>query len=325
MTHKEIAKLANVSLSTVSKALSSSGEVSEELREKIVKIAIEQGYFAEKSKRKIEYARKNSITVAIICPEIVSVAYAGQITAIKNELEKRGAVAAVYVYDFDAEKLKRIIKAITVGNRADGIVLLDTVPIVSDNSIPIVGIGSAACNYDTVSVNTDDYFSDIIGYLKESGHREIAYVGEPNTHVKYESYKRALEKHGLQYSDRNVYIVNERFEEIGYVAAERMIREDKLPDAAVCAYDEIALALMRMLMEYGKGIPEDISIVGINNIPMAAYSVVPLTSVRIFGEEQAQTVVDLLYGRIFGAKTEISHYTTSYELIKRESTESKRK
>lgn len=320
MTYKEIAKLAHVSLSTVSKALSSSSEVSEELRERIVKIAIEQGYFAEKGKRKIEYARKSSITIAILCPEIISIAYAGQITAIIDELEKRGAVAAIYVYNFDLEKLRRIIKEITVGNRADGIIIFDSIPTVSDNSIPMVGIGTGKGNYDTVSVSMDDCFFEIIGYLKECGHKEIAYVGEMHTPSKYKSYKCALEKHGMSYDDENVFIVNERFEDIGYIAAERMIQKSKFPDAAVCAYDEIALALIRALTEYGRKIPEDISIVGINDIPMAAYSTIPLTTVKIFNEEQAQTVVGLLYDKIFGKDATTNHYITRHKLIIRNST-----
>lgn len=324
MTHREIARLANVSVSTVSKALSSSREVSEDLREKIIKIAIEQGYFAEKGRRKTEYSRDNAITVAILCPEIISVAYADQITAIKNELESRGAVAAVYVYDFDAEKLKRIIKAITVGNRADGIVIFNSVPLISDNSIPMVGIGIGESNYDTVSVDVDAYFSEIIDYLKNLGCESIAFVGEMYTQSKYESYKRALAEHGLRYDENNVYIVNERFEDIGYAAAEQMIEKDELPDAAVCAYDEVALALIRALTEYGKSVPDDIKVVGINDVPMSAYSFVPLTTVKIFSEEQAKTVVELLYARIFGDTGEIIHHTTRYELVKRKSTEKRK-
>ena len=63
MTHKKIAKLANVSESTVSKALSGSKEISEELSQKIIKIAIENGYFEGKNKRKIEYSRKDTMNI----------------------------------------------------------------------------------------------------------------------------------------------------------------------------------------------------------------------------------------------------------------------
>lgn len=135
MTYKKIARLANVSTSTVSKALNGSREISDELRKSIIKIATDEGYFAKKGKRKVEYARDGAITVAVVCPEIISVAYAGEINAIKRELESRGAFLSVYIYDFDKEKLDRIIENITVGNRAEGIILFPSEPIEQEVAI----------------------------------------------------------------------------------------------------------------------------------------------------------------------------------------------
>lgn len=324
MTHKKIAQLANVSVSTVSKALSSSNEISEELREKIIKIAIECGYFAEKGRRKIEYTKDKAITIAILCPEIISIAYAGEITAIKNELESRGAVAAIYVYDFNSEKLNNIIKAITIGNRADGIILFESNERVSAGSIPLVGIGRSNSDYDTISFNADDCFFEIVEYLKNLGHEDIAFVGETHTHSKFEAYKKALEANGIAFKEENAYIINERFEEIGYIAGEKLLQRKALPTAAICAYDEIALALIRRLSEKGIKIPQQISVVGINNVPMSAYSLIPLTTVKIFEKEQAEIAVELLYDKIFKKSEVIQHITVKHTLLKRETTGKRR-
>lgn len=287
MTYKKIAQLANVSIATVSKALSYSDEISTELREKIIKIAIECGYFAEKGRRKIGYSKDGAITIAVLCPEIISIAYAGEITAIKKSLEMRGAVAAIYVYDFDSDKLNHIIKNIIVGNRADGIIFFQGKEIEAEGSVPIVGIGSGNGNYDTVSPDTTGYFSEIIKYLKDLGHRDIAFVGELYTESKSEAFKQALDIHNIPFDENNLYIIDKRFEEIGYIAGEKIAKRDKLPTAIICAYDEIALALMRSLTENGIKIPEQISVVGINDVPMSEYSLIPLTTVRIHEEEQA--------------------------------------
>ena len=75
MTHKKIAEIANVSVSTVSKALSGSKEVSEELADEIKRIALETGYFKKKNERKLGYINPDSIRVTIICPEIISIFY----------------------------------------------------------------------------------------------------------------------------------------------------------------------------------------------------------------------------------------------------------
>lgn len=291
MTYKKIAKIAHVSLSTVSKALSGSCEISEELREKIIKIAIDCGYFAEKGKRKIEHIGKNDIVVAIICPEIISVSYAGEIAAIKKELEDRGALAAVYVYDFDDEKLNSIIKKITVTNCADGIILFHTPSFTERPSIPIVCISTPATDYDTLLYDVNACLSDIVTYLKTLGHEDIAFVGELQTKIKLEAYKTALAACGLTYKDENVFIVEDRFEGIGYAAAKQIMEKKILPTAVICAYDEIALSLIHVLTENGIDVPNTISVVGINDIPMSAYSAIPLTTVRVFEKEQAKIAV----------------------------------
>ena len=115
-THKKIAQLAGVSLSTVSKALSGSAEISEATREKIIKIAEETGYFKKKSQRKLEYSKHRAVNIALICPEIISIHYSTTLTTIKNEIEKRGGNTFIYTSDFDPEKLKSIIKHIKNDN-----------------------------------------------------------------------------------------------------------------------------------------------------------------------------------------------------------------
>lgn len=326
MTYQKIAQKANVSLSTVSKALSGSKEVSEDLREKIVRIAIDGGYFVNKSKRKIEYADKSAISVAIVCPEIVSVTYAEEITALKKEIEKCGAIASVYVYDFDAEKLSRILESITVGNRADGVILypVDGFSLPS-NPLPVIGISSASPLFDTVSCNVDEYFLKTVRYLKGLGHETLAFVGERYTTEKEHAYRRALERLGLRYDENNVYIENERFEKIGYAAAEKMLKKPTLPTAVICAYDEIALALIHCLTEHGIRIPEDVSVTGINDVPSAAYASVPLTTVHVYQNEKAEIAVKMLYDKIFGKSKSVKHVVVQNELIIRNSTAAPRK
>lgn len=321
ITHKKIAEIAHVLPSTVSKALSDSKEISEELKESIVKIAMDEGYFAQKSKRKIEYSSEKSVAVAIVCPEIISIAYAGEISAIKNELELKGAVVSVYIYDFNSEKLKNIIESINVGKRADGIILFGAFPSEVKSSIPIVGIDRFRADYDTVYCDINGYFDDIINYLKKLGHKKIGFIGEKHTTAKLEAYKKSLSKYNLTADPENIYIINERFESIGYTAAEKLLKRNELPTAIICAYDEIALALIKRLTEKGIEIPKKISVVGINDIPMSEYSLIPLTSVHIFEKEEAETAVKLLYDKIFNRANAIQHISVGHSLIIRKSTD----
>lgn len=321
MTYKKIAQIANVSLSTVSKALSGSKEISAELSQKIIQIAKEQGYFEKKGRRKIEYTKSDSITIAIICPEIISLFYAGEITAIKNEIEARGGLSAVYVYDFDNQKLERILEQITIRNSADGIVLFPIDRPIQSLSIPLVCISSLKnLPYDTVDCDAEACMSDMVGYLKNLGHTDIAFVGETNTMSKLEAYKKSLTDSGLPYSADNVYIIEERFEKIGYKAAEQMMQKEHLPTAVICAYDEIALAMIHCFSDAGIKVPEQISIMGINDIPMSAYAQIPLTTVCLFREEQGAIAIRMLYDKIFGISDAIQHVSIEHRLIERKST-----
>lgn len=320
MTHKKIAELAHVSVSTVSKALSGSKEISEELSQRIIKIAIEQGYFEDKNKRKIEYSKRDTISIAIVCPELISIAYAREITAIKNEVERRGGLASVYSTDFDNKKMNRIIEMITVRNSADGIVLYPSGKIKVTPSVPaVIMTGSNADKYDTVYNDIYKIIYDMVKYLNDAGHTEIAYVGETKTEIKREAYKSSMERLGLPCDCENVYVFDSRFEEIGYKAVEKMTEKGKLPTAVLCAYDEIAIAVIHRLNEKNIRVPEDISVIGINDIPSSAYSQTPLTTVNTYDEEKAVTTVDLLYDRIYNNSEKVKHIEIKHKIVERKS------
>ena len=90
MNHRKIAELAHVSTSTVSKALSGSREVSDDVAEMIRRIALETGYFTQKNKRKAENKRRKEANISIVCPEIISIHYSRIVTLVKSFVEERG-------------------------------------------------------------------------------------------------------------------------------------------------------------------------------------------------------------------------------------------
>lgn len=278
------------------------------------------GYFEEKRKRKIEYAKSDAITIAVICPEIISLFYAGEITSIKNKIEELGGLCAVYVYDFDDKKLDRILEQITVRNSADGIILFAEYLPMPNYSIPMVCLSSSEnIPYDTVFCNPDIYMSDMVRYLKDLGHTDIAFVGEPNTMSKLTAYRKAMNTLEIPYTTENEYIINARFEEIGHQAALQIMKKRRLPTAVICAYDEIALKMIHDFSQCGIKIPEQVSIIGINDIPMSSYAPIPLTTVRIFQEEQGALAVNLLYDKIFENSDITQHISIGHQLIERKS------
>lgn len=322
MTHRKIAEKANVSVSTVSKALSGSKEVSTELAAKIHKIAVEMGYFKEKSKRKLEYLKEKTPLIAIISPEIISIHYSEMITYIKNDIESRRGRVAVYIDDFDVEKYKNIIEKITLGKNTDGIISFSAYNLDVKPDIPIVCMCEMKKKYwcDTVCVDTHAIIGDLIKYLVSLGHRRIGFVGEPLTMSKQNIFVEEMNKLCLNVDENDLYTIDERFEKIGEVAAELITERSYFPTAFVTGYDEVAIGLVSGFVKAGLNVPEDVSVVGMNDVHYGIYTKKPPTTVKLFYDEQSRIAVNLIYEKIFCKDSPTQNVIINHEIIVRDTT-----
>ena len=321
VNHRIIAKLANVSASTVSKALSGSAEVSKETADRIRQIAIDMGYFKEKNKRKREYANDGSCMVAVIVPEIMGFHYATIATCVKNHVEAKGGHVAIYVSDFDAAKGTQILENIILHGGTDGVIMFSDPALSFRPNIPIVCCCQAVSDqYDSISVCNGKLMEDALDFLVARGHERIGFVGESHTVAAWDCFEKAVKKQGIPFYRENMYFVDERFEKIGHMAALQILQQQDRPTAVIAAYDEIAIGLMATLTRHGVRVPEDISIMGINNIPSAAHAQIPLTSVQTFSAEQYKTAVDVLFERIADETLPVRHITIEHTICERETT-----
>ncbi len=321
MNHKKIAQLANVSASTVSKALSGSSEIKRETAEKIRRIAIDTGYFKEKSKRKREYANDASFLIAVIVPEIMGFHYATIVTCIKNHVESKGGHIAIYISDFDPQKGTELLESIILHGGTDGVIMFSKPTLSFKPNIPIVCCCNAVdCGCDTIYCDSRAVIEDAVGYLSELGHTKIGYVGEPHTAAAAMYFEDAVKQNGLVYEKEYTYIINARFEQIGHMAALEILKQKNRPTAVVAAYDEVALGLISTLFHNGIRVPEDLSVMGINNIPSGAHAQIPLTSVDTFSEEQYKTAVDLLFYKISTESQTVRNITIEPQIVERETT-----
>lgn len=322
MNHRKIAELAHVSTSTVSKALSGSKEISREVAEQIQQIALEMGYFAEKSKRKLNYKRKKQAQIAVICPEIISIHYSKIVTLIKSFVEERDGRIAVYIYDFDNQKKDELVELLSMDNFTDGIIVVSSVSFKKNLGIPIVCFDTVRYenSFDTIGTDINEVIYDCIKYLHSIGHRKIGFIGETYTKSKEEHFRSAMKLLELDVNESYIYNIDKRFESIGTEAAKQIISSCDRPTAFITAYDEIAVSLIYYLEQAGISIPDDISVVGMNDIPLSPYIKTSLTTVRFFYDEQAALAVDILYDKIFGISDEYHHLVVKHELVIREST-----
>ena len=295
MTYRKLAGLIGVSPSTVSKALSGSSEISSETAAYIRHEAERYGVVRPNYRREHPAGR-----IAVIVPEVISVYYSTAATAMIEELRARGFEASIYICGFDAERAFGILDLIESENLADAVVLLSYVKNMNKRKLPIVSICDTMENenYDTVSVDLRTGILDAIKYLISLGHRHIGYIGEKNTGVKLGYCLEAAEKTGIEVGKKDIFVSSKRFEMIGVEGADHFSKQKKRPTAYLTAYDEVAIGAIHSFLAHGIAIPDDVSIIGINDIPSSAFAQTPLTTLRTFSDEMMRIAVGLLIDKL---------------------------
>ena len=299
MKIKNLADLAGVSPSTVSKAFSGSHEVSEATRERIFAIAREHGVFEKYDKNR--FCKR---VVAVICPEINSDYYNAVVTQFKKEIEARGAIMLLSINDFSPEKLDEMYSYYTAYAKVDGVILFSSDRLRSIDPgvllIPTVCYTQSvrACAVDTVCVDHRSALLDAITDLKRQGHTKIGFVGESLTRARKQDFCDMMHEAGLSVYERYVRMSNLRFEEAGEEIMREWLREGDMPTAVIAAYDYIALGIIRTLHEAGLRVPEDMAVIGYDDIPRAPYLTPALSSIGTPIEESCRLAVDLMMKKI---------------------------
>lgn len=321
VTYKKIADKSGVSESTVSKALSGSGEIAPITAERIRRIACELGYYRDKRELKRSYSGTFSPHIAIICPEIVSVFYSMLAEAMIEKITSSGGRATVMISRFGEMASERIADDVARDPDFDGIISMQHLSNHSTLNIPVVYItGVEGVDADVVSCDISKGIDELIEYLLKTGHKTLGFIGEVHTVYKEKMFRDSLKKRGVNVFEELIVRSDKRFFNIGREAY-RVYSERGawLPDAVVCAYDEVAFGFMSAAMKNGVKIPDDISVVGINNTPFGEVSVPTLTSINSHEEKMAHKAYDLLVSRILGSTAEYQNVCFESMIIKRDS------
>ncbi len=319
MTYKKIAQLAGVSPSTVSKVMGGSTEISESTAERVRQIIKEYGcetprYFKGKNSNLSKYR------IAVLVPEIISIHYAQHVSEIVRILDSKNIVCNIYLTGFDERKILSIIQQLAEEGLTDGILTISLITSEEVFPLPVVQFTTKASkSTDCVGINIKQGLLDALQYLNEMGHQNIGFIGEKNTPHKQNLFHEAAAKLDIPIDDSNVFISDRRFEQIGMEAAEYFLKKRMKPTALIAAYDEIAMGAIHTFRQAGMRIPDDISLIGINDIPFAEYASVPLTTIRMFKEEMCHIAIRILLDKIMNPNSHVlQHVIVQTQLIIRE-------
>ena len=292
MTLRKLASLAGVSVSTVSKAFSDSGEISNETKQRIFAVARREGCFEKYYKGKYQ-----KDIIAVICPEICSEYYSQILTCLEKEINAMGAVMVVSISHFDRTREKQLFEYHSFLQKTDGVIVIgDGCGIINTSYIPAVAVGNTQRlkNIDSVGIDVKKALKQAVAYLKKNGHRKIGFAGEMRTAFKCQEFICAMEESGLTAERDWIYISEERFEAAGRDCAQMILNCKERPTALIAAYDYIALGIIQQLRESSLRVPEDFSLIGMDDISAASYTGVELTSIRTPVEDLCRVVLKLL-------------------------------
>jgi LacI family transcriptional regulator len=289
ITINSIAKLANVSRTTVSRVLNNKPDVNHETREKVLEIIKEYDFypsvFATGNKT------KKTNTLGIIIPyEYDSVFnnpfYAEVIRGILAESAREGYYTLNCSYRNNSEylsifKQKRVEGFIIVSPSADNYDLFDQF---NDASIPYMATAKIPSAKSLNYVDVDNSYGAMLAvdHLVSLGHRRIAIITGPKFLVSHEDrlagYKLGLLQNDLPYQSQYIKFGDNSIES-GYAATQELLALEEKPTAFFAAADMMAIGVIKALQNAGYGVPGDVSVIGFDNIPMAEYIEPPLTTI----------------------------------------------
>jgi LacI family repressor for deo operon, udp, cdd, tsx, nupC, and nupG len=330
-TIQDVARHANVSAATVSRVLSTPERVSEATRERVHEAVRETGYTVNQSARSLRMQRAG--TILAVMPGIGNPYYSTILDAVVNEATQRGygVLIASRLGDDPASWLSEYFHS----NRADGMLVFDGFldtrrlhSIAGENPVlPLVAAYDELPDPQINSVLTDNLQAAerAVQHLIDLGHRNIGHVSGPSRNTfpneRLVGYRKSLFDHQLQV--RPEWIVSGDYTQVGgHAAGEQFVRLSDRPTAMFCANDELAIGFIAAIRKHGLDCPRDVSVIGFDDISVAANYSPALTTMRQPREEighmAAETLIDLLEGNL-SASSPVRIVLRS-ELVVREST-----
>lgn len=306
VTIKDVAREAGVSQSTVSHFLNHTAPLSIETKQRIREAIKKLRYRPHVVAR--NFKKKRTASLGLFVPDITNLFYAELSRGVAEAAWEQGYSVILYSTSYQRELEKNFVELVEQG-QVDGVVVAYS--LIEDNlwnhlfdcGIPLVlvDIYPFTSRYPSVVMDNEKGMEMAIDYLYRLGHTEIAYLGEPPyvlTLVKRQrSFLASMQRRGLSIRD-NWVVVEEKVQlnrvEIGFSLGKRLLCAEKLPTALVASSDLVAIGAMKAFLSVGIRVPEDISVVGFDDILLASYFHPSLTTIHQPKYEMGKIGVEFL-------------------------------
>lgn len=294
-TINDVAKAANVSPSTVSRAIANNPRISAATREKVFRVMKEMNYHPNMIARSL--ANRSTKIIGVILPGIAEKAfqhpfYPQILSGISSVASKNNYKILLSTSVSSQKEEKKVINEFAKGGITEGIILMTSRvddPLISELekiNFPFVVVGRPVNDGDINWVDNDNVSIayELTEHLIKQGCRKIAFIGLAPEFIvtldRLEGYKKALKENDIEF-DEGLIVEGEFLSSTGSDWMEKFTDSGIVPDGIVACDDLVAFSAIKLLADYGLKVPDDVLVAGFNNVPQADYFQPTLTSVEV--------------------------------------------
>lgn len=325
ITLKMVAERAGVSVNTASRAINNKLDINEETKKRVLKVAQELGYV--RNATAVALRTKKTGTIGVVIADNRNPFYAEVLNGIEEAAREKNYHIILVNTQRDYQKEEEAINLL-LAKRVDGLLIApvqdrdDDIRKLIMANFPFVIVGRDFENIEMDAVYNDEIKGGFLvtEYLFTKGHKRIAFINgflhKSPAQGRLEGYKKALKKYGIPLDDALVSVGDIDVEN-GYERTKQMMKEN-LDFTAIFAYnDMMAFGAMQAIKEKGLRIPEDIGLVGYDDISFSSLMNPSLTTIRLKKQDLGIESVELLLSRINGSRKKMKKIMLNVELIVR--------
>ena len=332
ITIKDIAKLAGVGISTVSRVINNSGSVSDETRKKVMDLISQYNYIPNNSARNLKIAQSKNI--ALLVKGITNPFFNKMIRIIEQEIALRGYPLMISNVNDNSHELDIAIREAQDRNLCGAIIMGGSYNYSEEKflqlGIPCVLVTISASEkvdpsiYSSVRIDDEKEGYRATNYLISLGHRRIGFLhhtpnenATPNT-LRYNGYLRALKENGIPF-DPGLVAINYTTDDTGYKVGFQLMKQlytrNRDMTAVFAFADSLAIGAAKAVFSMGLSIPGDMSIIGFDGIEMTEYYQPSLDTIYQPSTEMALSSVEMLFDMLQGGESQ--HIVYDSVLLKR--------
>lgn len=328
-TVREVARIAGVSVRTVSYVTSGSGRVSDATRVRVQQTIDRLGYRPNPAARFLQQGRTGLISLGV--PDLDIPYFAELATIILQRARTVGTTVLIEQTAGDPEAEARLFE--NSNRKVDGVILSPLGLTAADvaaraDGLPVVLLGEVEGDHVVDHVAIDNVAATALAteHLVDVGCRRIALIGAQRSgshqtaHLRERGYRQALAKAGHAVDEQLVVRVDHFHRQDGRAAFEHLANLADRPDGVVCLNDLLAIGALRSAHDYGIRVPRDVAIIGVDDIEETRYSLPTLSTIQPDKVEIGRWAVDTLLERIEGDRSQAREQVLPFRLVVREST-----